>query len=75
MREVVDGEGTRWQVVTGRESWGATCAIFVPLTGSAPARQTLLGAESVEAAERELGAMDDRALLDLLRRSEEKRIS
>lgn len=72
MREMLDADGLRWQVVTGRESWGSTCAIFVPLGGPGPARQALLAAESVELAERELAAMDDTELRALLQRSQEK---
>jgi hypothetical protein len=52
--------------VTGRESWGAFVAIFVPLDGSGDLCQSPLRASGHEEASAELDRMDDRALGELL---------
>jgi hypothetical protein len=73
VRRHVDPRGRTWDVVVGRESFGALFAIFVPGTGNPePARQTLLQAGSQLAAEQELGDLSAEQLDDLLERSEPK---
>lgn len=81
MRSFSDGTGRKWDVVAGRESWGAVFAIFIPSAhegdgddaGAIPGiRQTpLQGTGYVEATARleELSEADLRAMLD---RSEPK---
>lgn len=69
MRTFVDREGTRWDVVLGRESWGALLALFVPASGPGPARQALLKASAYDVAMQELNELDDAALQALLDRS------
>lgn len=69
MRAFVDRDGARWDVVLGRESWGALYALFVP-AGDAPLRQTLLRADDHLAAQRLLSDLTDTELQDLLERSE-----
>lgn len=71
MLRLDDAEGRSWDVVVGRESWGALFAIFVPRDGGR-VRQTILEAESTDQAHRELEAMDDAQLRELLDRSEVK---
>ena len=68
MRRFQDAEGRRWEAVVGRESWGAFFAIFVP-AASGEVRQSQLQAATWSEAERELDAMDDRGLYELLGRS------
>jgi hypothetical protein len=74
VRLMVDSEGARWDVIVGRESWGSFFAIFVPRRGAARPRQTLLQAESNEAATRELEALDDEDLIRLFNASQPKDI-
>ncbi|HSJ23307.1 MAG TPA: hypothetical protein VK929_01400 [Longimicrobiales bacterium] len=69
MRTFTDRDGTRWDVVLGRESWGALLALFVPASGAAPARQALLQASAYDAAMQELDELDETALQELLDRS------
>lgn len=45
MREFVDDDGTKWEVVVGRESWGAVYALFIP-DGKGSMRQALLETSS-----------------------------
>ena len=71
MRRYVDEQGREWDVVLGRESWGALLALFVP-RGEGGARQAMLAASDYNAAQQELDALDDAALADMLRRSVEK---
>lgn len=71
MRRFTDPRGASWEVVVGRESWGAFFAIFIPRE-EAPLRQTMLAASGQEEAGRELDGMDDAALADLFERSEPK---
>lgn len=71
VRRFVDRAGTRWDVVLGRESWGALVALFVP-SGSAPIRQAALRASAYDTAERELDALSDAELQQLLDVSQEK---
>jgi hypothetical protein len=72
MRRFTDTTGRDWEVVAGRESWGALFAIFVPVGGEEAVRQTPLSASSYEDANRELGGLEESELRDLLRRSEPK---
>ncbi|HEX7050604.1 MAG TPA: hypothetical protein VF188_10415 [Longimicrobiales bacterium] len=71
MRRFEDAHGSAWDVVVGRESWGAFYAIFVPAGAGRrePVRQAPLHGSSAEAAEAELAAMDDATLRALLARS------
>ncbi|HSH46372.1 MAG TPA: hypothetical protein VK966_11065 [Longimicrobiales bacterium] len=73
MRRFTDPEGRTWDVVVGRESFGAFLALFIPAAGTpAGNRQALLGAESRADADSELGALDEAGLNELLQRSEPK---
>jgi hypothetical protein len=74
VRELHDAEGRRWEVVVGRESWGAFFAIFVPDREGLPFRQSLLRAASYEAAARELDELGREALLELFSESERKEL-
>lgn len=71
MRLFTDARGRSWEVVVGRESWGAFFAIFIPRE-DADLRQTMLSATGYDEAARELERMDEAELSDLLRRSEPK---
>lgn len=66
MRRFTDREGKSWEVVAGRESWGAIVALFIPVGEDATIRQAPLSAPGYEQAEAELDAMGDRGLQDLL---------
>lgn len=73
MRRFSDGEGRVWDVVVGRESFGAFLALFIPAAGNPGGnRQSMLAAQSRGAADAELGAMSDGDLSELLQRSEPK---
>ncbi len=72
MRRFEDSDGRVWEVVAGRESWGALFALFVPLAGPDPVRQTQLPADSWEDAARILGAADEVDLREMLEKSLEK---
>lgn len=75
MRRYTDSRGGSWDVVVGRESFGALYALFVPAAKTpGETRQTLLEAESQTAAGESLGAMSDEELNDLFERSEVKRL-
>lgn len=65
MRRYTDPTGREWDVVAGRESWGAFFAIFVP-RDEGVVRQAPLHAASNEEASRELAELDDEALEKLL---------
>jgi hypothetical protein len=70
MRRFQDRRGVAWDVVLGRESWGASVALFVPPTNSdLDVRQAALQAATQDAALRELDALDDAALQALFDRS------
>lgn len=71
MRRHTDRHGRTWDVVLGRESFGALYALFVEAHGD-ETRQTLLRATSQAEAEAELDAMSSGDLDDLLERSEPK---
>lgn len=72
MRSFEDERGRAWDVVVGRESWGAFFAIFVPSGHEAGIRQAMLEGESAGGAAREVDAMDRDELLELFDRSEPK---
>jgi hypothetical protein len=73
MRYLQDQGGTTWDVVLGRESWGASVARFVPPAASGmPVRQTQLAAGAHDQAARDLESMDQAALRALLDRSTPK---
>lgn len=70
MRQFQDRTGVAWDVVLGRESWGASVALFVPpVTSGLAVRQAPLQAVAQDAAVRELDDMNDAALQALLDRS------
>ncbi len=71
MRRIEDEAGARWDVVLGRESWGALYALFVPV-GAGEARQALLRSAGYNSAQQELDEMSEERLLELLRNSEPK---
>jgi hypothetical protein len=67
MRRFEDRAGTFWDVIVGRESWGANYALFVPATGTAAdVRQAILRGASFEDAVTELDDLDDEGLQRLL---------
>lgn len=73
MRRFTDRRGRTWDVVLGRESFGALFALFVPgADNDDVTRQTLLRAVSYAQAEAELGELTDSQLEALLKRSEPK---
>lgn len=84
MRSFEDEDGRVWDVVAGRESWGAVFAIFIPRRGSSDdatgergetgPRQTPLQATGYAQANRELENLDDDGLRQLLARSDPKTI-
>lgn len=71
MRRFRDSGGVEWDVVLGRESWGALLALFVPVDSSLPlpVRQAPLQASGYDAATTELDELDGAALQALLDRS------
>jgi len=71
MRRFEHPPGQVWDVVIGRASWGSLFALFVPAHAE-PVRQAPLHASSQEAAEAELDALDQHALVALLDRSTPK---
>lgn len=72
MRRFDDDGGRRWEVVAGRESWGALFAIFLPVDAGPDVRQAPLAAASYEEAAALFESLDDAALRALLARSEPK---
>ncbi|MBW3552261.1 MAG: hypothetical protein KY466_02055 [Gemmatimonadetes bacterium] len=73
MRRYTDSEGRPWDVVLGRESFGALLALFVPAAGNrAPPRQSMLGAESRQGAATELADLEPAELDALFERSQPK---
>lgn len=75
MRRYTDSRGRAWDVVVGRESFGALYALFVPAGETrAETRQTLLQADSQAKAWETLEAMSDDEMDELYERSEPKRL-
>ena len=73
MRRFTDPSGRSWDVVLGRESFGALYALFVPAAGNDErTRQTPLSADSYAGAEVELSGLSTAELGSLLERSEPK---
>lgn len=66
-----DTEGRRWQVVLGRESWGALYALFVPQEGG-EVRQAALAADSYGSAQEEVEGQGADGLDRLFERSRPK---
>ena len=69
MRRFVDGDGQAWDVVLGRESWGALYALFVPAGPGhdRPVRQAPLRAAGYDAAHGELMNADEARIAELFR--------
>lgn len=75
MRRFTDHRDRSWDVVVGRESFGALYALFVPAAQTrAETRQTLLEADSQTAAQQAVAAMSEDELNELFERSEPKRL-
>ena len=74
MRRFIDPEGRPWDVVVGRESWGALYALFIPVEPrpGEPARQALLRAAGYNEAHAELASLPDTELAELFRRATPK---
>ena len=68
----LDEEGVRWEIVVGRESWGAFYAIFVPHGVPREIRQTSLSGTSYEEAYHEIEALAEQGLRGLFARSTPK---
>lgn len=67
-----DEDGGRWDVVLGRESWGALYALFVPKQEGL-VRQTPLSADSYAAAQAEVDGGGREGLERLFRSSMPKK--
>lgn len=65
-------DGTEFDVVVGRESWGTVVAMFVPRKGNAPPRQTVMDTSSPEEALTLLRSMTRQELQDLLDKATSK---
>ncbi|NIP82352.1 MAG: hypothetical protein GWM90_25265 [Gemmatimonadetes bacterium] len=75
MRRYTDPRGREWDVVVGRESFGALYALFVPAAETrAETRQTLLEADSQVEARKGVERMTDTEMNELFERSEPKRL-
>ncbi|MEJ2503981.1 MAG: hypothetical protein P8177_11835 [Gemmatimonadota bacterium] len=75
MRRFEDPRGREWDVVVGRESFGALYALFVPAGETrAETRQTLLHADSQAAAAESLAEMSSEEITELFERSDPKRL-
>lgn len=73
MRRFEDPRGRTWDVIVGRESFGALYALFVPSGETrAETRQALMEAESQPEAQETLSSMTDEELTKLFDRSELK---
>jgi hypothetical protein len=69
MRRFRAADGSSWEAVVGRESWGAFFAIFAPVGAGADIRQAQLEAGTWADAEREVDTLDEAALRGLLERA------
>lgn len=75
VRSFTDPRGRSWDVVVGRESFGALYALFVPAGETrAETRQALLHAESQADAQQSVEDMTEDELTELFERSELKRL-
>lgn len=72
MRRFEDDGGGVWDAVVGRESWGAVVALFVPRSGSGPARQASIPAKGFEEATAWMESCTDDELRERLAESTEK---
>lgn len=66
MRRFADRDGTRWDVVAGRESWGMLVALFIPEDSGAEVRQATLSAPSYDQAVVELDRLSEERLQEML---------
>lgn len=66
MRRFADRDGVEWEVVAGRESWGAIVALFVPARHGPELRQAPLPAAGYGEATALLDRMTPEALQELL---------
>jgi hypothetical protein len=71
MRRFVDRTGKPWDIVAGRESWGAVVALFVPV-GDGAIRQAVLNAINADRAMVEIDELDELAVQALFERSTDK---
>ena len=71
MRRFEDETGAAWEVVAGRESWGAIYALFIPVDGDGM-RQVPLAATGYETATAEIEAFTEHQLRELLATSQPK---
>ena len=75
MRRYTDPRGRDWDVVVGRESFGALYALFVPAGDTrAETRQALLQQDSKAGAQQAVEAMSEKEMNELFERSEPKRL-
>lgn len=75
MRRYTDSRDREWDVVVGRESFGALYALFVPSGETrAETRQALLHEDSKANAQAAIEAMSEDDMDDLFERSEPKRL-
>jgi hypothetical protein len=65
MRDFEDGDGTRWDVTVGKESWGTLTLLFSRRRGR-EVRTYTLAEETPMAAERLLGELTDAELRERL---------
>lgn len=66
MRRYTDRDGTRWDVVAGRESWGTLVALFIPEGSGGQVRQANLAAPSYDQAVVELDRLSEEQLQEML---------
>ncbi|GEM_PF-377934 len=71
MRRITDDDGSIWDVLVGRASWGVFVLLFVPVGGasSGSPRQWMLEAEAADQAERALAEMSEEELKERLRQA------
>jgi hypothetical protein len=72
MRRFTDRDGRSWEIVAGRESWGAIVALFIPVGEEGGIRQALLPGSGYEEATTRLAAMPLPDVQELLDGSEPK---
>ncbi|HSM04945.1 MAG TPA: hypothetical protein VK858_09975 [Longimicrobiales bacterium] len=72
MIRFTDRDGRSWEIVAGRESWGAIVALFIPTQDGATIRQSPLPAAGYEEATTRLEAMTPAEVQELLDGSEPK---
>ena len=65
-------DGTEWDVVPGRESWGTVVAMFISRRGNAPPRQTVLETVSADGALEWIRELSAEQLQDLFDKAELK---